>query len=92
MIKNNDMAKILIAEDEEPIRIGLVDTLESEGYEVVAVPDGQEALDRSADGGFDLYVLDIMMPKVSHQTLRRPRTARPNQRAAPPRRAHAGTD
>jgi len=59
------MARILIAEDEEPIRIGLVDTLESEGYEVVAVPDGQAALDHSADGGFDLYVLDIMMPKVS---------------------------
>jgi len=65
MINNSDMAKILIAEDEEPIRIGLVDTLESEGYEVVAVPDGQAALDRSVDGGFDLYVLDIMMPKVS---------------------------
>lgn len=59
------MAKILIAEDEEAIRIGLVDTLESEGYDVVAVPDGQAALDAAATGGFQLMVLDVMMPNMS---------------------------
>jgi len=59
------MAKILIAEDEEAIRIGLVDTLESEGYEVVAVEDGQAALDAAEGAGFDLIVLDVMMPKQS---------------------------
>ena len=55
--------RILVAEDDAHIRDGLVDTMQSEGYEVVAVPDGTQALKRFAAGGlFDLLLLDIMMP------------------------------
>ena len=59
------MPKILIAEDEEPIRIGLVDTLESEGYAVTAVADGEAAIQATMRTRFDLVVLDVMMPKRS---------------------------
>ena len=56
---------ILVAEDDANIRQGLVDTLESEGYEVTAARDGREALKRYAGATFQLVVLDIMMPERS---------------------------
>ena len=56
---------ILLAEDDEHIRQGLVDTLESEGYQVSAVCNGQQALDRHAEERFHLVILDIMMPEIS---------------------------
>ncbi len=58
-------ARILVAEDDPAIRTGLTDTLESEGYGVLAVPDGKSALAAWRQGGWDLLVLDIMMPEVS---------------------------
>lgn len=58
-------AKILIAEDDPNIRLGLVATLESEGYDVTAASDGAQALKLFPQTKFDLVVLDIMMPKAS---------------------------
>jgi len=58
-------AKILIAEDDPNIRLGLVATLESEGYDVTAASDGAQALKLFPQTKFDLVVLDIMMPKTS---------------------------
>ncbi len=58
-------AKILIAEDDANIRLGLVATLESEGYAVTAASDGAQALRLFPQEKFDLVVLDIMMPKAS---------------------------
>lgn len=58
-------AKILIAEDDANIRLGLVATLESEGYAVTAAGDGAQALRLFPQEKFDLVVLDIMMPKAS---------------------------
>lgn len=58
-------AKILIAEDDANIRLGLVATLESDGYGVTAASDGAQALRLFAQEKFDLVVLDIMMPKAS---------------------------
>ncbi|VGO14308.1 Sensory transduction protein regX3 [Pontiella desulfatans] len=59
------MKSILIAEDDENIRTGLVDLFESEGYRVQAAPDGNAALDCHAAGTFDLVLLDVMMPGKS---------------------------
>ncbi len=56
---------ILVAEDDTNIRIGLVDTLESEGYRVTAVEDGQKATTLFEEGKFDLVLLDVMMPEKS---------------------------
>ena len=58
-------ARILIAEDDPHIRLGLVATLESEGYEVVAASDGAQALKLYPQSRYDLVVLDVMMPRAS---------------------------
>ncbi len=57
--------RVLVAEDEPAIREGLVDLLESEGYAVTAVADGEAALSAWKAGEIDLALLDIMMPKLS---------------------------
>jgi DNA-binding response OmpR family regulator len=56
---------ILVAEDDDNIRTGLVDTLESEGYRVTPATDGKEAIDLFTSETFDLLLLDIMMPEKS---------------------------
>lgn len=56
------MIRILIAEDEQGIALGLKTDLTMEGYEVEVVQDGKVALDRARSGSFDLLLLDIMMP------------------------------
>ena len=56
---------ILVVEDDENIRTGLMDTLESEGYRAVSASDGRQALDLFASEPFDLVLLDIMIPEIS---------------------------
>lgn len=58
-------AKILIAEDDPNIRLGLVATLESEGYAVTAAADGAQALKLFPQEKFELVILDVMMPRAS---------------------------
>jgi len=58
-------AKILVAEDDPHIRQGLVDSLESEGYQTVAAADGDAALRSFRSEAPDLVLLDIMMPGKS---------------------------
>jgi len=57
--------QILVVEDDANIRRGLVDALESEGYEVVSASDGEQALSLYRQGEFQLILLDIMMPGCS---------------------------
>ena len=58
------MARILIAEDEEPVRTLLARALTEDGHSVVATADGGEALDtlQKEGGAFDLLLADIKMP------------------------------
>ncbi|MDQ7783087.1 MAG: response regulator transcription factor [Desulfomonilaceae bacterium] len=56
---------ILVAEDDSHILMGLVDTLESEGYRVTPASDGNQALEMLNRESFDLVILDIMMPGTS---------------------------
>ena len=58
------MKKILITEDSETILEIIKDTLESEGYSVVAAVDGEEALAKVKSEKPDLIVLDLMLPKI----------------------------
>ena len=58
-------ARILIAEDDPNIRLGLMTTLESEGHDVTAASDGAQALKLFPQSKYDLVILDIMMPKLS---------------------------
>lgn len=55
-------ARILLVEDEEGLRMSLVDRLTSEGYLVEAVADGEEGLRRGSSEPFDLILLDILLP------------------------------
>ena len=57
-------ARILLVDDEEAIQTLLAYPLRKEGYEVVPARDGRQALDRFAEGRFDLVVLDVMMPRL----------------------------
>ena len=56
------MNHILVVEDEPTIAIALQDDLEDEGYRVEAVSDGMTALEKMRTGGWDLVLLDVMLP------------------------------
>ncbi|SRR5581483_1467908 len=56
--------RILLVDDEQAIQTLLTYPLRKDGYEVVPARDGREALDRFAEGRFDLVVLDVMLPKL----------------------------
>ena len=56
--------RILLVDDEPLILKGLKYTLEQEGYETESAMDGEEALAMFASGGFDLILLDVMLPKL----------------------------
>ncbi|MDP2959440.1 MAG: response regulator [Longimicrobiales bacterium] len=58
------MPRILIIEDEKSILMGLEDDLRLEGYEVSGVSDGAEGLARASQGGYDLIILDVMLPRM----------------------------
>ena len=56
---------ILVAEDDEPIRRALCDTLEGAGYSVLPAADGREALEILLTKDIDLALLDVNMPHIS---------------------------
>ncbi|MCK5086296.1 MAG: response regulator transcription factor [Melioribacteraceae bacterium] len=59
------MKKILIVEDEESMRLGLVDNLKFEGYEVDIAEDGKIGLEKIKKNVYDLILLDVMLPIIS---------------------------
>jgi DNA-binding response OmpR family regulator len=56
--------RILLVDDEQAIQTLLSYPLQKDGYDVVCASDGREALARFGEGGFDLVVLDVMMPRL----------------------------
>ena len=56
------MSRILIVEDEPRIVAFLAKGLTDNGYEVVAAEDGPSGLERAAEGGIDLAILDLGLP------------------------------
>ena len=75
--------RILIAEDDENLCTILTDFFKSHRYEILAVTDGQEALDQLAAGKFDLLILDLAMPKVDGWTVLRQLRARSETQGLP---------
>ena len=57
------MERILIIEDETPMRTALADLLAAEGYRTLVAADGESGLARAMSEKPDLVVLDVMMPK-----------------------------
>ncbi|MFA9464886.1 MAG: response regulator transcription factor [Velocimicrobium sp.] len=60
---------ILVAEDEEDIRSLIAEQLIMEGYHVIAVSNGTDALYEITKGRIDIAILDIMMPQIDGFTV-----------------------
>ena len=60
--------KILVVDDEQLLVKGIKFNLENEGYAVETACDGATAIDMAKSGGFDLIILDLMMPQVDGLT------------------------
>ena len=58
----NKQIRILVVEDEEAIRTGLIDVLVFHGYDVDSAATGPDGLEKALTGKFDLILLDIMLP------------------------------
>jgi DNA-binding response OmpR family regulator len=56
---------VLVADDEEDIRLLVTFRLERAGYEVLEASDGEQALRLATEHSPDVAVLDVMMPKLS---------------------------
>jgi two-component system cell cycle response regulator len=63
--------KVLVADDEEPIRELIVTLLSQKGYECIAAGSGLEALKKIRENKFDAVVTDIVMPEMDGLTLTR---------------------
>src|SRR5881394_315476 len=55
--------RILVAEDELPMRTALEDCLAAEGFRVFSATDGERGLERALKEKPDLILLDVMMPR-----------------------------
>jgi DNA-binding response OmpR family regulator len=56
--------RVLVVEDEAPMRMALEDILKADGYRVLTAPDGRAGMALAVEEKPDLILLDIMMPKL----------------------------
>ncbi len=61
--------RILVIEDEAPMRMALEDILKANGYRVLTAADGQAGLDAAISESPDLVLLDVMLPKLDGLTI-----------------------
>ena len=57
--------RILVADDSVTTRVLEKNILEGSGYRVTLAVDGRDALEKAREGGFDLVVSDVEMPRMS---------------------------
>lgn len=57
--------KILLVEDEQYLRELYQEILTEQGYEVTTAQDGEEGYNNLKEGGWDLVILDIILPKMN---------------------------
>src|SRR5438445_1273221 len=75
------MTKVLVIDDEAPIRLLCRVNLEAEGMQVLEAPDGPTGLERARDESPDVILLDVMIPgidgwQVAEELLEDERTSR----------------
>jgi DNA-binding response OmpR family regulator len=58
------MAKVLVVEDDTFLRDLYIDVLKGDGFTVDTAIDGEEGIAKLQVGGYDLVLLDIMLPKL----------------------------
>ena len=64
-VKNGMADRILLVEDEEKLARMVELELKYEGYQVEKALDGRSGLELALQGGFELVLLDIMLPQLS---------------------------
>lgn len=78
-MKDSNKGNIVIVEDEDSIRIGLKDSLEMDGFNVLAASDGEEGVELILENKPDLVILDLMLPKMDgYQVARKIRSEKIN--------------
>lgn len=65
----NQVARVLLTEDEERMAALVADALREDGHEVEVTHDGTSALDLARQGGYEVLVLDVMLPDVDGFTV-----------------------
>ncbi len=78
-VGENSKKKILIVEDDQFLREFYQELLQSEGYNVEVAADGETGFIKSHTGGYDLILLDIMLPKKDGLQILRELKASPAQ-------------
>jgi CheY-like chemotaxis protein len=76
--------KILIVDDEEPVRLVIKAVLAPRGYQTVLASDGEDAVRKCAESGdpFDLVIMDLHMPRLNgSDALKQIRAGNPSQKA-----------
>lgn len=63
------MARILLIDDDEALRVAISRSLTAAGHEVIEAAHGGPALARLAAGGIDLILTDLLMPEVEGMEL-----------------------
>ena len=58
------MTRVLVIDDEAPIRLLCRVNLEADGMEVLEASDGPTGLEKARNEGPDVILLDVMMPKM----------------------------
>ena len=58
------MTKVLVIDDEAPIRLLCRVNLEAEGMNVIEAPDGPSGVDKARDERPDVILLDVLMPEL----------------------------
>ena len=72
--------KILVVEDDQFLRELYNQLLTEEGYEVDLAADGEEGLSKILKGGYDLVLLDIMLPKMDGLEILRRSKKQPSEK------------
>ena len=79
-MEDKSKVRILITEDDQFLWEFYEELLQAEGYTVEVAVDGEMALQKIKEGGFNLIMLDIMMPKKDGlQVLREMKLFTPTQ-------------
>lgn len=68
-VRNENLMKILVVEDEKKVGAFIKKGLEEDGYLVELAYDGDKGEELGSDGSFDLIILDILMPKKDGLTV-----------------------
>jgi len=74
---------ILIVDDDPDILTLERKILEREGYRITFANDGMEAMEKLAEGQFDLVLLDIMMPGIDGFEVSRAIQRKPGEKPVP---------